>query len=410
MSRLGQKFQSIATGAITVTSDSLTISSGKQLVLGGAATEANQATNKQQLDAVKVELENKISMIAGGDPTMDTLAELNTILTAAQLAGVQNLSASINTVSTNLTTEASTRASADSDLQANIDSEASTRASAVSGLQANIDSEASTRAAADSVLQANIESEASTRAAADQELSDKIFKHNIVALSSLVVPDESQPLAMTVAIKNAAGLDGWYYKNGGPSSGEGTAEDGGRKVNWYLPSPSDASGVATGASLVELNMCLRLINKSSPPFITVYTKLRATGNAASWYHARYTYIVNDTSSLENNTNYLFTARIAPGSAVGRFAGFKKVNLTLDTFSSTANATLLPNDEILAITIGSDSSAAAGRVEFIMNSLSVHSTNGNYRHIFSNDPVVIRYLKHKLSDVFVSLGQPALLDV
>ena len=385
--RNASRFSTVTVGPASFTENTVSLGSGKQLILGGPATEANQAVTFQQLS----DLRDAVNTIAGNDLAVDTIRELRTLLEDAQESGVSNLTESINAVSDRLTTEVTDRSNDVSDLQTSISNEEQARIAAVSDLQTSISNEED------------------ARVAADQELSNKIFRPVMVPLSSLVVPDESSPLPMTVATRNAAGLDGWYFKNGGSGSGSGTDEVGGRKINWYFQAPPNASGVATGASLIELDMGVRIINKVSPPFITVYTKLQAQNNAASWYNARYTYIVNDTSSLVNNTNYLFRARIAAGAAVGHFAGFTPVDLTLDTFSSSAGKTLQPTDEILAISIGSDSSSSAGNVEFIQHSLGVYSTNGNTLYLFSNDPVVTRYLKHKLSDVFVSLGQPALLD-
>ena len=406
------RFPSITAGAVTITDHSLTISSGKQFFLGGDATEANQAVTKSQLDA----LQTQLNLIAGGDEESNTLPELRSILEAAQESGVSNLAESINSVSDRLTAEVTARSDDVSGLEERIGEEESARATAVSDLQTSISNEVTARSNDVSGLQTSISNEEEARVAAVQALSNKIFRPVMVPLSGLVVPDESQPLPMTVAIKNAAGLDGWYFKNGGSASANGTFEVGGRKINWYFGAPTDSSGVATGDSLIELDMCVRIINKVSPPFVTVYTKPKVGGigaypkNAASWYNARYTYIVNNTSSLVNNTNYLFRARPNGGSAVGSFAGFTPVDLTLDTFSSTANATLLPTDEILAISIGSDSSSSAGNVEFIQHSLGIYSTNGNTLYLFSNDPIATRYLKHKISDLYVSLGQSAPLDV
>jgi hypothetical protein len=70
-------------------------------------------------------------------------------------------------LATDLTSEASARASADTTLQNNINSEASARGAADTTLQTNITSEASSRGSADTTLQANIVAEASTRASAD---------------------------------------------------------------------------------------------------------------------------------------------------------------------------------------------------------------------------------------------------
>lgn len=69
--------------------------------------------------------------------------------------------------SADLTTEANTRASADTTLQTNITAEATNRSSADTTLQNNINTEASTRGSADITLQTNINSEATARANAD---------------------------------------------------------------------------------------------------------------------------------------------------------------------------------------------------------------------------------------------------
>jgi hypothetical protein len=73
-----------------------------------------------------------------------------------------------------ISSEASTRASADTTLQSNIDSEASSRASADTTLQSNIDAEETARQAADSTLQTNISDEATARASADTTLQSNI--------------------------------------------------------------------------------------------------------------------------------------------------------------------------------------------------------------------------------------------
>jgi cytoskeletal protein CcmA (bactofilin family) len=73
-----------------------------------------------------------------------------------------------------ISSEASTRASADTTLQSNIDSEASSRASADTTLQSNIDAEETARQAADSTLQTNISDEATARASADTTLQGNI--------------------------------------------------------------------------------------------------------------------------------------------------------------------------------------------------------------------------------------------
>ena len=77
-------------------------------------------------------------------------------ITDAIEAAKSDLNAAIQNISGSVSSEASTRASADSTLQTNIDNEANARSSADSTLQGNIDSEASARESADSSLSSRI--------------------------------------------------------------------------------------------------------------------------------------------------------------------------------------------------------------------------------------------------------------
>jgi multidrug efflux pump subunit AcrA (membrane-fusion protein) len=90
------------------------------------------------------------------------------------VAADEALDSQIKTNADAISSEASTRASADSTLQSNIDSEASSRASADSALQSNIDAEETARQAADATLQTNINDEATARASADTTLQSNI--------------------------------------------------------------------------------------------------------------------------------------------------------------------------------------------------------------------------------------------
>jgi hypothetical protein len=85
-----------------------------------------------------------------------------------------DLQGQIHTLSSGASTEASTRASADSVLQGNITAEV-TRATAAEGVNATaISSEASTRASADTTLQSNIDAEQLARESADSDLQSQI--------------------------------------------------------------------------------------------------------------------------------------------------------------------------------------------------------------------------------------------
>jgi len=110
---------------------------------------------------------------AGGSYTAN--GSTNYITSVSTLVGADEaLDAQIKTNADAISSEASTRASADTTLQSNIDSEASTRASADTTLQSNIDAEETARQSADSTLQTNINDEASARSSADTTLQSNI--------------------------------------------------------------------------------------------------------------------------------------------------------------------------------------------------------------------------------------------
>ena len=111
----------------------------------------------------------------GSDGSYTANSSTNYITSAGSLvAADEALDSQIKTNADAISSEASTRASADTTLQSNIDSEASSRASADTTLQSNIDAEETARQAADSTLQTNINDEASSRASADTTLQSNI--------------------------------------------------------------------------------------------------------------------------------------------------------------------------------------------------------------------------------------------
>jgi hypothetical protein len=199
---------------------------------------------------------------------------------------------------------------------------------------------------------------------------------------------------MPSTIKSSTFIDGWYFKNTGP----GTPS---RKINWYFSAPTDAAGDASGASLLEVALPLRLVSAAKKPWVTVYTKLTGSGDAASWYHARYNYLA--TSTLTANTNYLFRALISGSTAVGSLSGFSNVDLTIDPTTST-NTPLAATDKILAVVISTDSSAAAGGLECVFHGMEIQSTNGNVAYHLTNNDVVHRHILSKLAEVYRSMGQ------
>ena len=360
------KYQTVAIGALTMTDNAVTIASGKPLVLGGDASAANHAITKSQLDTVATELRTAINTIAGTDTALDTLEDMKKFVDGVTASGA-------------------------TDLLTAVTAETTARGVAVAAAK---DAAAAALASADSSLRTLVSNEVATRTAEDTFLRNRLFHHVNLRLSPSLYADAAPPTPMPTAVSAATILDGMYYKNEGPSAPF-------KKINWYFAAPVDSTGKATAASLREMDFPVRLVNNSSKPFITVYTKPTGSNDDKSWYHSKYTYVANET--LAPNSNYLFRALISGESAVGNLSNFTNVDLTMESFTSSTRP-LDPTEEILFISIGTDSSAAAGRVECVIHGLYVQSTNGNVAYHLSNRDVLNKHIGGVLSRVLATLGQ------
>jgi hypothetical protein len=354
------RFATIVANALTTTDSLVSIKSGVPLSLGQAPTDNSHATNKEYVDTKISVVQSAIDDIMGNDPSLNTFLEMRKFVQDMDAIGVTNLT-------TALSAERTAR-------------------------ENDIAQEIANRSAADAT-------EALERANADTKLSNSLFKSLLVPYSTLVFPDESPPMVMPTTVKNTTNVDGWYFKNGGSSS---TTT---RKINWYLPAPvNETTQKATVGSLLELNIPVKLVSKVSTPFVTVYTKTKSSGNQASWYNARATYLVSNasSSSLTAGGNYLLRALVSGTNLVGSLSGFSAIDLIKD--ASTSPGTMYPEDEILAISIGTNSGADAGTVECVIHTLNVFSSNGNYMHQFSNEGPMNKFLLDKVDTLYTNLGQ------
>jgi hypothetical protein len=157
-----------------IDSEASSRSSADSTLQGNIDTEASSRASadsaiQSELDATQT----GAGLAAGGSYTAN--GSTNYITSVSTLVGADEaLDAQIKTNADAISSEASTRASADTTLQSNIDSEASTRASADTTLQSNIDAEETARQAADSTLQTNIDDEETARTSADTTLQSNI--------------------------------------------------------------------------------------------------------------------------------------------------------------------------------------------------------------------------------------------
>jgi hypothetical protein len=168
------------------------------------------------------------------------------------------------------------------------------------------------------------------------------------------------------------GYQGWYYTNS--DAWVNPAPSVRNKINWYmLPN----SATTTVGDLRYVRMNLHMFSGVSAPFLTVYTKATGSGDAGGWYKSKRVYVVANTAAtaLTNNTNYCFYINWNEYSVVPFTVAHNNVSLSLTTVSSGAVG-VFSNDEVLfAYSIGTDSGAARGNVDFILSGVVVGEGDG-----------------------------------
>lgn len=167
------------------------------------------------------------------------------------------------------------------------------------------------------------------------------------------------------------GYQGWYYTNS--TSWVSASPTTRNKINWYLP--PNSAGVTTVGKLRYVRLSLHLFNHVSTPFITVYTQATGSGDFGGWYKSKRTYIVlngtaDDGTSVASNTNYCFYVNWN-GFSVSPFTiAHNNVALALSNVGGSAVGNFNSSEVIFAYSIGTNSTSAAGNVEFILSNVVI----------------------------------------
>ena len=203
-----------------------------------------------------------------------------------------------------------------------------------------------------------------------------ISASNLSAAAS-VYADGSPPVPIPLI---RYGYQGWYYTNS--TTWVNPAPMTRNKINWYLQ--PNASGVTTVGDLRYIRMSLHLFNHVSTPFLTVYTQATGSGDAGGWYKSKRTYVTlnnNDDngSSIDSNTNYCFYVHWNGYSVRPFTVAHNSVALSVSTVDGSAVGGFNSSEVIFAYSIGTNSTSAAGNVEFILSNVVVGEagSDGNF---------------------------------
>ena len=232
----------------------------------------------------------------------------------------------------------------------------------------------------------SLNAEISRATLVEANLKKKIeFQTDVLPVPS-VYADGDQPSPIPSAIKSNAlftGVDGWYYTN----------SNAGRKGNWYVPTVSSLKV----SDIENLTFDATLFSTASPPYIQFYTQKTATGNAGSWYKARVGYSVADVSRLSTYKDYQFYT-MKPNDTP--LPGKIQYALSLDDIGTVG--TTSPDDLILAIVIATNSAAPVNAVQFVLDKVRVHTSNGVFAYNYSSFTTEINAVSSSLSSTNTSL--------
>jgi hypothetical protein len=227
---------------------------------------------------------------------------------------------------------------------------------------------------ADASLNALITTEASVRSSEDAKIISSSSRSVVVPLTSGVIGGQAYPTVMPDAVRSLA-YDGWYYK-------KVSSDSVNRKINWYVG--PDVNMLVS--DLKQIFFEINLINKTSLPFITVYTKPTGTGDAASWFKSARTFeLINPSlvSTLTNNTPYCFHYKFDSNASDPFSYNHSNKLMSLSDVVAHIRGSFLPTEQVMFFSFGTDSGSAIGNVELICRSISIQSSKGTVNNLLTN---------------------------
>ena len=149
------------------------------------------------------------------------------------------------------------------------------------------------------------------------------------------------------------GYNGWYYTNS--SAWVSVAPSVRDRVKWLVP--ANTVGSSTVAQLQYARIHLKVFNKTSLPYLVVYTQ----GGSSRKY------TIASPNSLVNGTVYSFYMNFNSYARDPAMIGYTNAALT---YSGAGVGSFANNEVVTSISVETDSGATLGSVEFTLTSVVV----------------------------------------
>ena len=199
-----------------------------------------------------------------------------------------------------------------------------------------------------------------------------------VFLSATSPSFQYPPAEPPLSIINTYQYYGWYFTN----------SIVGRKIDWYFP-PSKNMLVSDILGLYMNFFNITTTNPANLPFISVYTKPTGSGDAIPFFaHSVMTYSLYDGLPIPYNfIPFANTAYCAfmnkSGTQPNPFAyGHTIQNMVISPVAPNPRGSYLATEEVLAISVGSNSVSAINQVNFVMSKVGVCLATGNQEMILN----------------------------
>ena len=165
--------------------------------------------------------------------------------------------------------------------------------------------------------------------------------------------------------------DGWYYTNTGA----------GDKANIYFFAGTQETLELQHIRSIWAKVAIDNYSGTSVlPFFNVYTKPTGTGDAQAWYHSRFTYTMAADVDIGVGEEVIIHTHFTPSIS------YDNRTIPMPVVAIEGDESL--EQEVLYITIHTDSGAATGDVKILFQNLGFISSAGHTRnlHLVGYEPV------------------------
>lgn len=188
-------------------------------------------------------------------------------------------------------------------------------------------------------------------------------------ISPAIYADGKAPTAPTSTIINTyAFTPSWYFMNTVAS----------QKINWFI-APDNAMVVADVLGLYMYYFNGLTTSNDNTGFIVIYTKPQA--GDPTWYRSKRVYIFDQTVTPIANTRYCPFANLSGDCPTPSYYAFTLNNMGLSPVAGSNVGPFLPDEEILAFSIQSNSASAVNTVEFCVSKFGVMTNLGTQEFAF-----------------------------